>query len=101
MGPHTLSTQPQLRSAPLHYERCAREADILTVLLSGRASEFTVGSRKLGPRGLGSDEGAETEQEGKVSKIDILTEESLRMHYMLLGDPTGNTTAWSVDKVSS
>ena len=37
----------------------------------------------------------ETEQEDKV---DILTEESVRMSYVLLEDATGNTTAWYVDK---
>ena len=67
----------------------------LTLSLSGRASGSTVGSRKLDLRGFGWDEGVETEQKDKV---DILTEESVRMRSMLLGDPTGNSIAWYVDK---
>ena len=64
----------------------------LKVSLSGRASGSTVGSRKLGLRGFLSGEGVETEQEDNVSKIDILTEESVRMRYTLLGTlPNG---AW-------
>ena len=61
---------------------------------SGRVSGSTVGSRKLGLRGFGPGEGVETEQEDKVSKINIVAEESVRMRYMLLGVLTGNTTAW-------
>ena len=60
------------------------------VSLSDRASGSTVGSRKLGLRGFGWDEGEETEQEDKV---EILTGESVRMRYMLLGDATGNSAA--------
>ena len=87
------STTTDLR--PLDNERCARKLISLTVSLSDRASGPTVGSRRLGLRGFGSGEGVETEQ---VDKVDILTEESVRMSYMLLGDATGNTTAWYVDQ---
>ena len=58
----------------------------LTVSLSDRTSGSTVGSRKLGLRAFGWDEGEEAEQEDKV---EILTEESERMRYMLLGDLQG------------
>ena len=81
MGPYTLRTTPIY--APIIPDiprpsimNVARGKLIsLTVSLSGRASESTVGNRKLGLSGLGSDEGVGTDQEDKVSKIDILTEE--------------------------
>ena len=101
MCPHTLSTQPQSICAPVIPDiprpsimNVARGKLIsLTVSLSDRASGSTVGSRRLGLRGFGSGEGVETEQ---ADKVDILTEESVRMSYMVLGDPTGNSTAWCV-----
>ena len=88
-----LSTTTDL--GPLDNERCARKLISLRISLSDRASGPTVGSRRVGLRGFGSGEGVETEQE---DKDEILTEESVRMSYMLLGDATGNTTAWCVDK---
>ena len=89
MCPYTLSTQPQPICAPVISDisrpsimNLARGKLIsLTVSLSDRASGSTVGSRKLGLRGFGWDDDEEdTEQEDKV---DILTEESERMRYML------------------
>ena len=95
------STTTDLRPRHTRYtenldnERCAREADIPDSIDVRSHVGSTVGSRKLGLRGFGWDEGEEIEQEDKV---EILTEESVRMRYMLLGDPTGNSTAWYVDK---
>ena len=95
------STTTNLRPRPTRYtetldnECCVRETDIPDSIAVRSRVGVHRKTQEIRLRGFGSGEGVETVQEDMV---EILTEESVRMCYMLLGDATRSSIAWYTNK---